>query len=257
MADDQQQPGQPPAGVPGSWPPPAPNQDLGAPQPGTPPPPAGAPAGWAPQQPPTWSPEQPPQQPPAWGQQPPPTQGPPAWGQQPTQPQQPPAWQPPQQPWAQQPPAPGGYPPPPYGGPGYPPPAYDYGPRYAGFWIRFVAWIVDFLIWGFAITAALISILVIVGFVLLPLVFFGYFPFLWWRRGATFGQSLMGLRVVRAIDGGPIDGGMVFIRTLVFYAEMFFGFWLIGLLGCVWAAFEPRKRAWHDMAAGTVVIHVN
>jgi uncharacterized RDD family membrane protein YckC len=254
MADDQQQPGQPPAGAPGSWPPPAPDQGSGAPQPGFPPPPAGAPAGWAPQQPQ--------QQPPTWGQQP--AQQP--WGQQPPPVQQPPAWQPPQQPWGQQPPAmggyppaPGGYPPPPYGGPaGYPPPAFDYGPRYAGFWIRFVAWIIDLLIWGFALTAAFISIVIIIGLVLVPLVFFGYFPFLWWRRGATIGQSLMGLRVVRAIDGGPIDGGMAAIRGIVFYAEKLLAFfWGISLLGFVWAAFEPRKRAWHDMAAGTVVIHVN
>ena len=104
---------------------------------------------------------------------------------------------------------------------------------------------------------ALISVAFLIGLVLLPLVFFGYFPFLWWKRGGSFGQTLLGLRVVRAIDGGPIDGGMSCIRGLVYYAELFFGLWLIGLLGFVWAAFEPRKRAWHDMAAGTVVIQVN
>jgi uncharacterized RDD family membrane protein YckC len=47
------------------------------------------------------------------------------------------------------------------------------------------------------------------------------------------------------------------IRALVFYAESFFAGWIIGLIGFIWAAFEPRKRAWHDMAAGTVVIHIN
>jgi uncharacterized RDD family membrane protein YckC len=120
-----------------------------------------------------------------------------------------------------------------------------------------VAFVIDFVIWGFALLVALISVAVLIGIVLLPLVFFGYFPFLWWKRGGTFGQTLLGLRVVRAIDGGPIDGGMACIRALVFYAESFFASWLIGLLGFVWAAFEPRKRAWHDMAAGTVVIQVN
>jgi uncharacterized RDD family membrane protein YckC len=241
MADDQQQPGQPAAGAPGSWPPPTPDQNVFQSQPDFATPPAGAPAGWAPQGQP-------------WGQQPPAPQQPPAWAQ-----------QQPQQPWGQQPPTMGGYPPAPggyppsYGAPvGYPPPAFGYGPRFAGFWIRLVAFIIDFVIWGFAMAVAAISIIFIVGIVLLPLVIFGYFPFLWWRRGATFGQSLLGLRVVRAIDGGPIDGGMSCIRGLIYYAEMFFfTTLLLGCIGFVWAAFEPRKRAWHDMAAGTVVIQVN
>ena len=51
MADDQQQPGQPPAGAPGSWPPPTPEQNVFQPQPDFAPPPVGrwsggALAGW-------------------------------------------------------------------------------------------------------------------------------------------------------------------------------------------------------------------
>jgi uncharacterized RDD family membrane protein YckC len=154
--------------------------------------------------------------------------------------------------------APGGYPPPPYGQPSYPPAGYGYGPRYAGFWIRFVAFIIDFIVWAVAIGIAALSLILIVGIVLLPLVFFGFFPLFWWKKGATPGMSLLGLRVVRAIDGGPIDGGMATIRAIVFYVEgFFFSTLLIGCLGFVWAAFEPRKRAWHDMAAGTVVIHIS
>ena len=215
MADDQQQSGQPPAGGPGSWSP----QDA------------------APQQPPAWG--QPPQQPPGYVP-------PPAWG----QPQQPPpAWG--QAPYGQ----PAGYPPPPYGQPaGYPPADYAYGPRYAGFWIRLVATIID----GFILTAiTIVCVITIVGVLALPFVWLGYMPALWWKRGGTFGQTMLGLRVVRAIDGGPIDGGMAVVRAVVYYVESFLSSWLIGLIGFAWAAFEPRKRAWHDMAAGTVVISVN
>jgi uncharacterized RDD family membrane protein YckC len=81
---------------------------------------------------------------------------------------------------------------------------------------------------------------------------------LWWRRGATYGQSAVGVRVVRAIDGGPIDGGMATVRAIIYYLETF-GVYLVllGLLGFVWAAFDDRKQAWHDKAAGTVVIYVN
>jgi uncharacterized RDD family membrane protein YckC len=229
MADDQQQSGQPPAGGPGSSSP----QDA-APQ----------------QQPPEWgqAPQTPGYQPPAWGQAP---QQPPAWGQ---PPQQPPYGQPagyPPPPYGQ----PAGYPPPPYGQPaGYPPAGFAYGPRYAGFWIRFVATIID----GFILAAiTIVCVITVVGVLALPFVWLGYMPALWWKRGGTFGQTMLGLRVVRAIDGGPIDGGMAVVRAVVYYVESFLSSWLIGLIGFAWAAFEPRKRAWHDMAAGTVVISVN
>ena len=263
MADDPTQPGQPPAGAPGAWPPTVPDPNAYPQQPGFAAPPAGAPVPWGqPPQQPDWG--QPPQQPgfaapPAgapvpWG--PPPQQ--PGWG----QPPQAPAWgQPPQQPGympAYPPQAPGGYPPPPYGQPGYPPAGYGYGPSYAGFWIRLVAFIIDVILFGFVLAVAFLTVFVLIGFVLFPMVLFGWFPFFWWKRGATPGMQVLGLRIVRAIDGGPIDGGMAAIRAIVFYAEQFFfSFLLIGCLGFVWAAFEPRKRAWHDMAAGTVVIHIS
>ncbi|MGD0018076.1 MAG: RDD family protein [Candidatus Limnocylindrales bacterium] len=137
---------------------------------------------------------------------------------------------------------------------GYPPPGYGVMPQYGGFWIRLVAYIIDVIV---LVALAFVCIITIVGIFALPFVLLGYFPFCWWKWGATAGLRALGLRVVRDIDGGPISGGSACIRALVFYVEGFFSGWLIGLLGFIWAAFEPRKRAWHDMAAGTVVIHTN
>jgi uncharacterized RDD family membrane protein YckC len=183
--------------------------------------------------------------------------------QDPSQPPQP-GWTPPGQPGYPPPYGQPGYPPP-YGQPGYPPPGYQppYGypqagyryPRYAGFWIRFAGAFVDGLIMAALLFACVISG---VGIFAAPFVFFGYWPLLWWRRGATYGQSAVGVRVVRAIDGGPIDGGMATVRAIIYYLETF-GVYLVllGLLGFVWAAFDDRKQAWHDKAAGTVVIYVN
>jgi uncharacterized RDD family membrane protein YckC len=210
------------------------------------------------QQPPSYS------APGAPGSYPPP---PPGYAQQPGYP--PPGY-PPQGGYAQQPGYPGAYPPPPPGYAGaYPPPAGYQGaygpppgygqpggyampatyPRFAGFWIRFVAYLID----GFIISAVCVGLAItIVGIFVLPVVLIGYMPFLWARRGATFGQSALNLRVVRAIDGGPIDGGTAMIR--------FLGWIVCGMafdLGFIWAAFEPRKRGWHDMMADTVVIHTN
>ena len=113
-------------------------------------------------------------------------------------------------------------------------------PRFAGFWVRFVAWVIDIVI-------AVVLLITVVGWAI-------YFPLMWWKKGQTVGMMLMNVRIVRAIDGGPITGQMAFIRYVVFIVEMVI---TIGFLGFVWAAFEPRKRAVHDMIAGTVVIHTN
>jgi uncharacterized RDD family membrane protein YckC len=223
MSNDwQNQPGQPPAAAPEgapaqpAWPPPA-----GA-QPAWPPPPAGAQPGYTPP-----------------GYPPPPGGAPPGWAPPP----------------AGGYPPPGNYPPPP---PGYPPQGYApaYGmPRYAGFWIRLVAWIIDAII---LFVLVIVLAITIIGILAIIPVALGYMPFLWWKRGATYGQSMLGLRVVRAIDGGPIDGSTAFVRGIVMLGEQFLiNFLFIGLLGFVWAAFDPQKQAWHDKAAGTVVIHVN
>ena len=149
-----------------------------------------------------------------------------------------------------------GYPPPGYGQPmGYPPVGYGAMPQYAGFWIRFVAYLIDAVVFTLAIIVAAISLIILIGFILLPLVALGYFPYFWWKGGSTPGMKVVGLRVVRGIDGGPVSGGSACVRALVFYVESFLS--PLGLIGFIWAAFEPRKRALHDMAAGTVVIHTN
>jgi uncharacterized RDD family membrane protein YckC len=186
------------------------------PQPGWPPPPAGAQPGWPP--------------PPAGAQ--PGWPPPPAGGYQP----------------------PGGYPPPGYPPAGYPP-AYGGPPRYAGFWIRLVAYILDMLI---LIVLTIALAITIIGILLWIPLWLGYMPWMWWKKGATFGQQAMGLRVVRAIDGGPIDGSTAVVRALVMWAENFLGgLFFIGYVGYIWAAFDPQKQAWHDKAANTVVIHVS
>jgi uncharacterized RDD family membrane protein YckC len=175
---------------------------------------------------------------------------------------------------------PGSYPPPPpgyvpgyppypgYGQPmGYPPAGYVAMPRFAGFWIRLGAYLLDVVIVVIAsfvaffagATLTLVSpALFLVWIVVCYVAGICYQPFMWWKYGATLGQRAVGVRVVRDQDGGPISGGTAVIRFIGMILEgvlMFIVF--IGLLGYVWAAFEPRKRAWHDLMAGTVVIHTD
>jgi uncharacterized RDD family membrane protein YckC len=111
-------------------------------------------------------------------------------------------------------------------------------PQYAGFWIRFVAYLIDWVV------MAVLSITVIGGLI--------YMPVMWWLKGQTLGQMALGLKVVRASDGGPIGGAGAVIRYIGLIISM-----IVLFIGVIWVAFEPRKRGWHDMIAGTVVIHVN
>ena len=165
-------------------------------------------------------------------------------------------------------------------GPGGPAPGWEY----AGFWIRAVAYIIDGIILGIVTSVVwIIAIAVIGALALFPavsttsdgtitgtegavlavgivsafmfLIFITivatvlYFILLWVKRGGTLGQTLLGMRVAREADGGPIGWGTAIVR----YVMMLISFWIF-YLGVIWVAFEPRKRGWHDMVAGTVVV---
>jgi uncharacterized RDD family membrane protein YckC len=148
--------------------------------------------------------------------------------------------------------------------------------RYAGFWIRFVASVID------TVLATLI-----VGPLLWKIYGRGYFqPYFdlvqgnldlqadrpmfagpadvflslilpaagivifWIARQATPGKMALKLKIVDA-NSFAAPGTLQSIgRYLGYYASIF------GLmLGFLWVAFDPRKQGWHDKLARTVVIH--
>ena len=60
---------------------------------------------------------------------------------------------------------------------------------------------------------------------------------------------MMGIKVVRDADGGPVTMGSAILRLL--------GYWVSGLvfyLGYIWIFIDKRKRGWFDLIAGTVVV---
>lgn len=67
--------------------------------------------------------------------------------------------------------------------------------------------------------------------------------------GATPGKMALGLRVVRT-DGQPVDWLTAFIREVVGKTLST----LPLLLGYLWAFFHPRRQAWHDLIADTLVV---
>lgn len=146
--------------------------------------------------------------------------------------------------------------------------------RPGGFWIRFVAYIIDALIVG---TAAGVLLAVFGGIAAvagktpggdLPpavigiavLMFLGYVVGVWLyealltssERGGTLGKRAMGLRVVRA-DGTRLSFG----RSTARYFLKIIVTPMIPLgLGYIMAGFSSGKRALHDLMADTLVIRV-
>jgi uncharacterized RDD family membrane protein YckC len=147
--------------------------------------------------------------------------------------------------------------------------------RYAGFWIRFVAFVIDSLlatmivgpllwkIYGSAYFQDYVDLLqgridlaadrpMVAGpadvFVSLVLPAVGVVIF-WIARQATPGKMVLSLRIVDATTHAPLSKLQAIIRYLGYYVSIF------GLmLGFLWIAFDPRKQGWHDKLAGTVVI---
>ena len=137
--------------------------------------------------------------------------------------------------------------------------------EYAGFWIRFVARVIDSLIIGVAELAvtALVGLAIKsrgpaisrhIGIAaLIPLAFTIGLAVLYEtgflvRSGATPGKMLLNLKVITA-NGGPISWGRALARYLCYWLDS-----LTLLIGYIIAAFDSEKRALHDHICGTRVI---
>jgi uncharacterized RDD family membrane protein YckC len=135
--------------------------------------------------------------------------------------------------------------------------------QYAGFWIRFLAFVIDSLL-VMAITAPLL--VAIFGWSYFNrgttgwLAALGEFAISWvlpavavivfWiYRQATPGKQVLSVKIVDARTGEALTAPQCIGRYLGYYASAIpFG------LGLIWVAFDRRKQGWHDKLAGTVVI---
>ncbi|OGL01145.1 MAG: hypothetical protein A3E31_13330 [Candidatus Rokubacteria bacterium RIFCSPHIGHO2_12_FULL_73_22] len=136
-------------------------------------------------------------------------------------------------------------------------------PRPAGFWIRALAALVDFAIYGLveASFGRLAALLVDIDFaasapfqgllVSHTVLFASLYAIMLHRLGGqTLGKMLVGVRVV-ADDGGPLTLGAAVLRYLGYFvscATLGFGFLMAGL--------RADRRALHDLIAGTRVVRV-
>ncbi|WP_134684211.1 RDD family protein [Brevibacillus migulae] len=134
--------------------------------------------------------------------------------------------------------------------------------RYAGFWIRVAATLIDslFLVGiSFLLFNPLRRLLGYPEGVYSPIdvveliVNFLYFVLLTWWSGQTLGKMLVGIRVIHARnDGGRqrLSLGQVILREVIgkLLSSIPFG------LGYLWVGWNEKKRGWHDMIANTFVI---
>jgi uncharacterized RDD family membrane protein YckC len=136
-------------------------------------------------------------------------------------------------------------------------------PAPAGFWIRFVATLIDLfvffvtdvllgaaarLVWGGQIVesalfkATLVAILVLFGI--------AYYVVLHTVFGQTIGKAAVGVQVVRT------DGGGLSARTSILRCVGYVGSFATFLIGFAVAGFRRDGRALHDFLAGTKVVRV-
>lgn len=152
--------------------------------------------------------------------------------------------------------------------------------RYGGFWIRFVARVIDGIILGVVGLLIRIPAFVIMGgatltlgdnlspaqaLAALPALLAGaafmlfvsmaingaYEAYFLSTRGATPGKMALGLKVVRA-DGGPITVGLAIGR---YFASILSALTLC--VGYIIAAFDSQKRALHDHICATRVVRTS
>jgi uncharacterized RDD family membrane protein YckC len=125
----------------------------------------------------------------------------------------------------------------------------------AGFWIRVVAFIIDFIL--YSIVAGVIEGILFrnspqAGFGLGVVISALYFTWLWSTSGPwpgqTVGMKLLNLKVVRT-DGTVLTLSQAFIRWVGLWISF-----LVIFIGVIWVAFDANKQGWQDKIAGTYVV---
>lgn len=137
---------------------------------------------------------------------------------------------------------------------------------YAGFWVRFVAVMIDAVIVGVPLHFASLALF---GAQAVdpqsPTLPPSFWPSLFFQFGVAFcysgvlqgylngtpGKRLMGLRLM-ADNLKPIGIPRAIARFFATFVSS-----LVFCLGYIWVGFAERKQGWHDKIAGTVVVKAN
>lgn len=135
--------------------------------------------------------------------------------------------------------------------------------QYAGFWVRLLATLIDtallsliisplmYAVYGgdyFSFDSALSPFLPTRILIEWILPFIGSVVLIVYKS-ATPGKMVLKLRIVDDETGGKLSFKQSTIRYLGYIPSSVFFF-----LGFIWVAFDPKKQAWQDKIASTVVI---
>jgi uncharacterized RDD family membrane protein YckC len=133
--------------------------------------------------------------------------------------------------------------------------------RYAGFWIRTLAAIIDSILIMVIITPMLMAIYgddYFKGSLLYKgtwdLLLNYLFPAIaimvfWFYKSATPGKLVLHLKIVDAKTLGKPSVKQLIVRYLGYYVSA-----IPFLMGIMWVGVDERKQGWHDKLAGTLVI---
>ena len=136
--------------------------------------------------------------------------------------------------------------------------------RYAGFWARVLASIIDTFIW-LIITMPILYLLygeryfipdvnapfvagvadVVLNWILPIFIIIGF----WVLKQGTPGKILLKMKIVDAKTGGRPTMKQWIIRYIAYIPAA-----LILFLGFLWVIWDKKKQGWHDKLAGTVVV---
>jgi uncharacterized RDD family membrane protein YckC len=134
---------------------------------------------------------------------------------------------------------------------------------YAGFWRRLGATLIDslllaviiypLLIWLYGLEALTASDAPMVkgpADFLISWVFPIIATVIFWKyRQATPGKMMLGMKVVDASTYSTLSTGQAIGRYFAYIVST-----VVVFLGFLWIVWDPRKQAWHDKLAGSVVI---
>lgn len=129
-------------------------------------------------------------------------------------------------------------------------------PKYVGFWLRLVAFVIDYVVIVVASKILFGDRIVTISdgsvnaqfdgiFILIPLL---YVILFWKFFGATPGKMLLKMQIV-SDDNKDLSWKNVLMRA--------FGYLVSGiviLIGFFWIGFDKNKQGWHDKIAKTLVI---
>jgi len=145
--------------------------------------------------------------------------------------------------------------------------------HYGGFWIRFVARLIDGVILALANSVIRLPLFLALGLnrsmvltqmaapgfisaiiltiTISTVIGVAYEAYFVSTRGATLGKMALGLKIVRP-DGGGISPGLAAGR---YFAQILSG--MVLAIGYIMAGFDSQKRALHDRICDTRVIRIS